>query len=207
LLVVEAVVLAMAWCIAAVVVQQRRYAARFAEQLGRNAMADERLRIARELHDVVAHSLTVITAKAAVTNYLIESHPDQVHDALTTIEKTGREALTEMRRVLGVLRVDHLAPPSAPGVSDLRELATRAAGSGVDTRLDVRGERPLPQALSLSVYRIVQEALTNVVKHAAPARCTVLVDITDDHVDIQVSDDGHGAPATAGGHGIIGMRE
>src|SRR5262249_41355274 len=93
LLLAEVVVLAAAWCVAAVVVGQRGYAARLADQRGRHAVAEERLRIARDLHDVVAHSLTVITAKAAVTNYLIESHPDQVRDALTTIETTGREAL------------------------------------------------------------------------------------------------------------------
>jgi signal transduction histidine kinase len=208
LLIAEVVVLAAASALAAVVVQQRRYAAWLAEQQGRTAVADERVRIARDLHDVIAHSLTVITAKAGVTNYLIESHPDQVRDALTTIEKTGREALTEMRRVLGVLRADQPAPQTAPGLSDLHDLAAQAAAVGVDTRLEVRGERPLQQALSLLAYRIVQEAVTNVVKHAAPARCTVVVDITDDRVDIQVHDDGHGAPASAGGgHGIIGMRE
>jgi signal transduction histidine kinase len=212
-----------AWTTGAAAREQRRYAARSAEELARRAVADERLRIARELHDVIAHSMALITAKAAVTNYLIDSRPQEARSALRLIESTGRGALTEMRRLLGVLRADGQAPPPpgspsdgtqiddvrapAPGLSGLEALADRATAAGVSTRLDISGERELPEAVALSVYRIAQEAITNVIKHAAPARCHIQVDLAGDRVAIDITDDGHIPPPTPGGHGLIGMRE
>ena len=184
-------------------------------------MADERLRIARELHDVITHSISLITVKASVANYLIDSRPDDVRDALTVIEDTGRRALTEMRRMLGVLRAgtDSAAPlPGdtgderlpAPGLADLAGLAGHAAEAGVHADLDVDPAPGLPDGVALAAYRIIQEALTNVVKHAAPTRCRVRVDRTARDVFIDVTDAGNirrTQHAAAGGHGFIGMRE
>jgi signal transduction histidine kinase len=217
-----AVVIVATWALGAAIREERRYAARSAAQLARQAVGDERLRIARELHDVVAHSMTLITVKAGVTHYLMDSHPQEARSALRVIEATGRNALTEMRRMLEVLRADSdIAPASGaddadddrapiPGLADLEPLATLAAEAGVRAHLQVRGSRDLPEGVALSAYRIVQEALTNVIKHAAPAQCRVLVDITDSDIALEVTDDGPGGrlrPVAAGGHGIIGMRE
>jgi signal transduction histidine kinase len=133
-----------------------------------------------------------------------------VRDALHTIETTSRGALDEMRRMLGVLRQgsvpDELGPP--PGVAELPKLIERAAAAGVAANLRVQGAEELPEGVQLSVYRIVQEALTNVVKHAAGARCRVTVEGTGGDVRIEVCDDGSAAVLPrAGGHGLIGMRE
>jgi Signal transduction histidine kinase len=217
-------VTAATWALGAAIREQRRYSARSAEQLARQAVADERLRIARELHDVVAHSMTLITVKAGVTHYLIDSQPQEARSALRVIEATGRNALTEMRRMLEVLRAD--TPPASgsgddgddgdddrapmPGLADLGALTALAAEAGVRADLCVRGGRELPEGIALSTYRIVQEALTNVVKHAAPTGCRVLVDLTDGDLVIEVTDDGPGnggRPTAEGGHGIVGMRE
>ena len=217
-----AVVIVATWALGAAIREERRYAARSAAQLARQAVGDERLRIARELHDVVAHSMTLITVKAGVTHYLMDSHPQEARSALRVIEATGRNALTEMRRMLEVLRADSDITPASgaddadddrapmPGLADLEPLATLAAEAGVRAHLQVRGSRDLPEGVALSAYRIVQEALTNVIKHAAPAQCRVLVDITDSDIALEVTDDGPGGrlrPVAAGGHGIIGMRE
>jgi signal transduction histidine kinase len=180
----------------------------------RQAVAEERLRIARELHDVVAHSMSLITVKAAVANHVAAQHPEQAREALQTIEAASRAGLAELRRMLGVLRSEDdpggdVTP--APTVADLAGLVERAASAGVTMSLDVRGADALPDAVGLAVYRIVQEAVTNVVKHAAPANCAVTVAVADGHVRIDVADDGS-APTpdeSAGmpGHGLIGMRE
>jgi signal transduction histidine kinase len=208
----SAAIIAAAWAMGAAAREQRRHAARVAEQLAERAVTEERLRIARELHDIVAHSMTLITAKAAVTNYLIETHPDQARSALQVIETTGRTALVELRHMLGVLRAGGNAPEPpdrtpVPSLTDLQALASRATAAGVPTSLRIRGDRELPEALALTVYRIVQEALTNVVKHAGPATCRVQIDLADDYVDIDVSDDGDASSGLAGGHGLVGMRE
>jgi signal transduction histidine kinase len=214
-------VLAAVWVVGAARRAQLRYEARSAQQATRRAVADERLRIARELHDVITHSMSLITVKASVANYLIDCRPEEVRAALALIETTGRSTLTEMRRMLGVLRADSdtvpLAPGDAgserapaPGLDDLAVLAELAAEAGVHVDLDVPAERDLPDGVALAAYRIVQEALTNVVKHAAPTRCRVRVGLTGHDVLIDVTDAGHGRraqPALTGGHGIIGMRE
>jgi signal transduction histidine kinase len=190
---------------------RRAYAASTAAQLAQQAVTDERLRIARELHDIVAHSLSLITVKAAIANHVATERPEEAQDALRIIADTSRSTLTEMRRLLGVLRSDggpELAP--TPGLAGLDELASRAGLAGVQVDLTVRGTGSLPDGVELSIYRIVQEALTNVVKHAAPARCRVTVDTDEHEARIEVVDDGPGVrtlPSTTQGHGLIGMRE
>ena len=209
-------VIAAGWALGAARRVQVESAARAAQQAAQRAVADERLRIARELHDVITHSMSLITAKAAVANYLIGAQPDGVGDALTVIEDTGRRALAEMRRMLGVLRSDtpgadpggERAP--APGLGDLAVLAERAGQAGVAVDLDVPAGDDLPEGVALAAYRIVQEALTNVVKHAAPTRCRVRVTRAGPEVLIEVTDAGGYRPArppAPGGLGIIGMRE
>jgi signal transduction histidine kinase len=196
-----------AWTIGRAVRERRASAARAARQLAERAAVEERLRIARELHDVVSHTLSLIGVKAAVANHVADAQPAEARDALRIIEATSRDAMTEMHRLLGVLRAPaELAPP--PDLAGLPALARRASMAGVQVDLDVRPAGELPPGVQLSVYRIVQEAVTNVVKHAAPARCRVLVDSTVDGVRVEVTDDG---PAVSRppvpGHGLIGMRE
>ena len=186
--------LGAAWTAGRAARERRAYAARSAEQLAHQAVTDERLRIARELHDIVAHSMSVITVKAAVANHVAESRPQEVRDALHAIEATSRGALTEMRRTLGVLRAGQPGAPvgfgPAPGLAELPELVDRAATAGVAAELDLVGGAELPDDLGRSVYRIVQEALTNVVKHAAPARCRVTVEADAGTVRVEVTNDG-----------------
>jgi signal transduction histidine kinase len=194
-----------------VVRERRAFAARDAERLAQQAVTEERLRIARELHDVVAHSVGLIAVKASVANHVIASRPQEARDALSVIEDASRDAMTEMRQLLGVLRsaeAPDLGP--APGLDGLAELAERARLGGVEVRLRVGDLSRVPPGVGLSVYRIVQEALTNVVKHAAPAASQVTVDDDGGCVRVEVLDDGPGRrtlPGAGTGHGLIGMRE
>ncbi|WP_244311870.1 sensor histidine kinase [Micromonospora taraxaci] len=204
------VMIAPAWVIGWLVRERRALAARQSDHLVRQATAEERLRVARELHDVVAHTLSLIVVKAAVANHVAEADPREAGAALRVIEETGRNALADVRRVLGVLREDTSYAP-APGLDELPALARQAAIGGVDVRLDVRREAPggvVPESVGLAVYRIVQEAVTNVVKHAAPAACQATVTVTPGEVRVEVTDDGRRPVLTGGeGHGLIGMRE
>jgi signal transduction histidine kinase len=189
------------------------------EQLAeaRRAMSEERLRIARELHDVVAHTMSVIAVQAGVANHVAAEHPEQAHRALSAIEETSRGALREMRALLGVLRSDGQpsqpgpdggGPAPVPGLGDLGTLVERAAEAGVHVDLDVRGERPaLSAGLELAGYRVVQEAVTNVIKHAGTGQCRVTVSYQPDGFVVEIEDDGRGFAGAAGGHGIAGMRE
>ncbi|WP_440083286.1 histidine kinase [Streptosporangium sp. LJ11] len=208
-----------AWIAGRAVRERRAYTARAAEQLADRAVAEERLRIARELHDVVAHSMSLIAVKAGVAHHVAAVRPEEATDALRVIETTSRSALAEMRQLLGVLRfgleADHdadlCAPPAlapSPGLAGLAGLVERASMAGVRVELDVRATG-LPEGVELSVYRIVQEALTNVVRHAAPARCRVSVEASGGEVRVEVADDGPGERVLPGGpgHGLIGMRE
>ncbi|WP_248963257.1 sensor histidine kinase [Sphaerisporangium perillae] len=207
-----------AWTIGRAVRERRLYLDRSATEFARRAVAEERLRIARELHDVVAHSMTLITVKAGIADHVADVRPQEARKALREIEAVSRSALTEMRHLLGVLRSEgdqeaatDLYP--APGLARLPELAERAALAGVRVELDVREVESLPEGLELSAYRIVQEALTNVVMHAAPARCQVTVRGVGRELRVEVLDDGPGTrllPGTAepaSGHGLVGMRE
>jgi signal transduction histidine kinase len=182
----------------------------------REQVAEERLRIARELHDVIAHSMSLITMQASVANYLVETRPQEAGKALSSIEATGRNTLREMRLILGMLRegdgdgtrqAADLAP--APGLDDVDRLIARTAEAGLRVEFQVNGtRRDLPVGVELAGYRIVQEALTNVLKHADARRGTVVVDYGPDAVRIEVTDDGRGAPDDAEpGHGLVGMRE
>ena len=273
--------LVIAWMTGYSVRQRRLYAVTLQDQAASSAVAEERLRIARELHDVVAHSMSVIAVQAGYGQYVIDRNPADAKDALGAIQATSRDALEEMRRMLGVLRQQdaapgpaladpgagavgrtsddpagvtaggtagrpgdgHPRPPAsvpgtgltraepaplapAPGLADLDRLIQRTRGAGVQVAVERSGRvRPVPAGVDLSAYRIIQEALTNVVKHASGGvRCTVSLGYVDEALEVRVTDDGGGSPALvpagvrAGlpgrgpvapgtGHGIIGMRE
>jgi signal transduction histidine kinase len=285
-LVVPPVLIAIiAWTFGYAAGQRRVYAAHLQDQAAASAVTEERLRIARELHDVVAHSMTVIAVQAGYGRHVIDAQPDKAGEALGAIQATSREALTDMRRMLGVLRRPGsepfgkrnepgdrggdrpagLAVPAgqgglaagarggnggtanraangageaaplapAPGLADLDRLAARIGHAGVLVDLRVRGSRrELPPGIDLSAFRIVQEALTNVVKHADTPSCRVTVSYGEDELFVEITDEGRGGhvPAVAGshgpgagggggagvvagggelagGHGLIGMRE
>jgi signal transduction histidine kinase len=187
---------------------QRQRAAAQREQV---AVREERVRIARELHDVVAHTLSVVTFQAGIGRKVGAARPDQALLALRSVEVTGRGALEELRRILGLLRDDTEGPSlaPAPGIGDLDELAENVRAAGVPVRLLVTGNTTaLPPAVALTVYRIVQEALTNVVKHAPGSDASVQLSAGADGVLITVTDNGRPSQAApAAGHGIVGMRE
>jgi signal transduction histidine kinase len=190
------------------------------EQRVRQAAIDERLRIARELHDIVAHAMSLISVRAGAARMVVEEHPDEAQTALSIIETTSRRALREMRRLVGVLRQpDDLGPADlepAPSLSLVGDLVRQSAEAGVHVDLNVTGDvRALPEGVDVSAYRIVQEALTNVVRHAGPTRARLRVDYGRDEVRIELLDEGQPALAgarppglaNAAGHGLVGMRE
>jgi signal transduction histidine kinase len=207
------------WFVGDSVRERRRYLAACREQeaeRGRLAVREERVRIARELHDVVAHTLSVVTFQAGVGRKIAASRPAEALLTLRAVEVTGRSALEELRRILGLLRDDDGEAPSlvpAPGVSDLDELARTVRAAGIPVTLAVAGEvAALPPAASLTVYRIVQEALTNVVKHAPGAHATARVQASRDGVLITVDNDRGtstpaGPPPEGARHGLVGMTE
>lgn len=184
------------------------------EEEARRAVADERLRIAQELHDVVAHSMGVIAVQAGAGVHVIDRDPHEAKRSLEAISETSRSTLTEIRRLLGVLRDDG-GPASyapAPGLADLAALADDVTATGVTTTLALDGViAAAPPGVELTAYRIVQEALTNVMKHGGPgATADVAVTVAADAVEIEVTDDGRGIDLAAppdGGHGLVGMRE
>jgi signal transduction histidine kinase len=178
----------------------------------RRAAAEEQARIARELHDIIAHNVSIMTVQAAAAGDAFERHPARVREALGAIESTGREALTELRRLLGAVRPDEgeTAFAPQPGLARLDALVDQVRAAGLTVELIVEGRRPeLPPSVDLSAYRIVQEALTNTLKHAGASRARVVVRQGDGALEIEVVDDGRGAvdDGAPGGHGIIGMRE
>jgi signal transduction histidine kinase len=200
----------------------RELAARAAEleaartELARHAVAAERLRIARELHDAVAHSMSVIAMHAGVARLAIGTKPESEAAALDVIERSSREALAEMRRLVTVLRYDNADSAErgpAPGVSQLHALVAGVVDAGVTVDVQTEGNLDgVPAGVSLAAYRVVQEALTNVVRHAGSTKARLDVRAGDDSVAIRVEDDGPAAgwqqPApSGGGHGTIGMRE
>ena len=241
-------VLIISWMIGYAVRQRRAYTARLRQQVAEAAVTQERLRIARELHDVVAHSMTVVAVQAGFGEYVFDRQPADARAALGAIQTVTREALTDMQRLLGVLRQGGdrgdgattgpgrrpgtapvnrseagapLAP--APGLADLDRLVSGTAGAGVRVEVRRTGQaRAIPPGIDLSAFRIVQEGLTNVVKHSGADRCRVGIIYGTDHLSVEITDPGQrsagraGVPARAGlaagagartGHGIAGMRE
>lgn len=175
-----------------------------------SAVTEERLRIARELHDVIGHSISVMTLHVGGVRRLLRPEQSKERAALEAVERTGREALVEAQRLFGVLRASEPDEPSpAPGLASVADLLEPARAAGVRAALTVTGQvRPLPVGLDLAAYRIVQEAVTNVLRHAAASRVDCTVDYRPAAVDLRVIDDGTGhAGAGPDGHGHIGMRE
>ncbi|WP_149184422.1 sensor histidine kinase [Streptomyces sp. TRM49041] len=229
--VVMAVPFALAWVLGDSVRTRRAYFAQLEERASRLerereaqakvAVAAERARIARELHDVVAHNVSVMVVQADGAAYVLDSSPDQARQALETISSTGRQALAEMRRLLGILRTgepeeagEYVPQPDAQQIEDLVE-QVRTAGLPVDFRIEGTPRR-LPSGVELTAYRIVQEALTNTRKHGGPdVGASVRLTYFDDGLGLLVEDDGRGAAhemyedggADGRGHGLIGMRE
>ena len=196
------------------VVQRRRLGEarmRHERDAAEAAIVEERARIARELHDVVAHAISVIVLQARGGRSLLDSEPHETRGALDTIEHTGQQALVEMRRLVGLLRASderlELAPQ--PTLSQLRHLVDQVRAAGLPVELSIEGSPvALPPGVDLSAYRIVQEALTNALKHAGPARARVRLAYSPEALDLEVSDDGAGAADGGdGGHGLVGMRE
>ncbi|HTT86596.1 MAG TPA: sensor histidine kinase [Acidimicrobiales bacterium] len=215
-----------AWFVGDSVRARRAYTAGLREQASQRAreeleraqrgVAEERLRIARELHDVVAHSLSVIAVQSGVGRHVIDDQPDQAKELLGSVESTSRSALTELRRMLGMLRQEDpgadLAP--APGIGDLGALANQVRAVDIGVTLDIEEpQRRYSSALELTVYRIVQEALTNVVKHAGPTSAHVVLRREGGALVVEVTDSGMGLTdgsvdqVTSVHHGIVGMRE
>ncbi len=206
------------WTAGYTVRQRRKYAVRLQEEAASKAVAEERLRIARELHDVVAHSMSVIAVQAGYGQYVIDTQPADARSALGAIQVTSREALEEMRRMLGALRhaveadaaeapADEALPADpagaplfpAPGLADLDRLLSRTASAGVQVNVKRLGlPMDLPASIDLSAYRIIQEALTNVVKHAQTNSCQVLIGYGLDELLVEITDNGAGLPALAG---------
>jgi signal transduction histidine kinase len=178
---------------------------------GERALQQERSRIARELHDIVAHHVSVITAQAAGAQRVLDAQPERARQALVAIETTGRGALIEMRRLLGLLQPPRgdavLDPP--PTLDQLPSLVERTERAGLPVRLSISGSpSELPPGMELNAFRIVQEALTNTLQHAGPSRASVELSYGVEALRIRVSDDGRGfVPGTDPGRGLIGMRE
>lgn len=214
-------VVTLAWVIGIVVRNAERRAAesrRLAIEIATEArtrtlaaIADERARIARELHDIVAHAVSVMVVQAGAAEQVIGDDPEYVRGALATIRSTGADALTEMRRVVSMLREseerDELRPQ--PGIEGMATLIEEARAGGLDVTFTVEGEpHPLAPGLDLATYRIAQEALTNVRRHALASRAEVTLFFTGSSVQLEVRDDGTGGSAESiVGHGLIGMRE
>ncbi len=185
-----------------------------AEHDARRRIDEERLRIARELHDVVAHTMATINVQAGVAVHVLADRPDAAAEALQTIKTASKEGLRELRAILNVLRQADEADPTqpAPGLAQLPALIDGAARAGLDTTLAVTGpERPLTAAVDLAAYRIIQESLTNTIRHAGPATAAVSLAYGEGELRVEVADTGRGPAPAAGtqetGHGLTGMRE
>ena len=184
------------------------------EENARRAVLEERVRIARELHDVVAHHVSVMGVQAGAARRVMGQQPEKAEEVLSSIEASSRQAVVELHRLLGFLRrpdqPDELAPQ--PDLAQLPELVARAGEGGLSVELSVAGEpRPLPRTLELSAYRVIQEALTNALKHSGGSTARLRLDYKPNVLEVEVCDDGRGsavrAPHHVGGHGLIGMRE
>lgn len=180
------------------------------ERNTRGAIAAERMRIARDLHDVVAHHVSVMGIQAGAARRVLDSDTGMARDALQTVEQTARTAISELRGLLGVLRADaETDSKTAPGLDDLPELLDNARAAGLEVTHGVYGDpRDVPSAVALSAYRVVQEALTNVVKHANASHVDVRMRFLESALEVEVADDGRGLHASGeSGFGLVGMRE
>jgi signal transduction histidine kinase len=210
-----AVTIVIAWLTGQSIRQNRLHAETLRAQAEAAAVTAERLRLARELHDMVAHSIGVIAIQAGTGSRVINTQPAEARNALAAIEATSREALAGLRSTLGTPRGPGPGPGPvlapfgpAPGLSGLGQLVTTAMRAGVRVDVRWRGQRrPLPAGIDQSAFRIVQEAVTNVVRHAGTGCCQVIIDQHDDEVAIEVTDDGRGGEVDGAGYGIAGMRE
>lgn len=179
------------------------------------AAVEERTRIAREMHDIIAHGMSSVVVQAQAAQSVVDTNPTKAREVLETIETIGRDSVDEMRRMLGVLRAnqDEIELEPQPGFTDLDQLARAAREAGVDVNVEISGNaRLLPPGLELTGYRVVQEALTNVIRHAGrPVQVDAHVEYNENSVEITVADDGLGAAVaatnTSSGHGLLGMRE
>jgi signal transduction histidine kinase len=184
--------------------------AREREERARAAVAEERARIARDLHDVVAHNVSVMVVQATAAEEVLAREPERARAPLLAIQETGTQALNEMRRLLGILRADdrELTLGRQPGLASLNALVGEFRDAGLPVEVSVEGEgRQLPPGVDLAAYRIVEEALTNALKHAGGAATRVSIRHADGTVELEVADDGPGPVGGDGGHGLIGMRE
>lgn len=204
--------LVVPFALGATVRSTREAAARTRVEQARRLADEERLRIAQEVHDVVGHGLAAINMQAEIALHLLPKRPEQAETALTAISRTSREALDELRVTLSVVRRDGATERApAPGLDQVAALTGRLHGTGLPVTLTVTGaQRTLPVAVDLAAYRVVQEALTNVLRHAGVATATVRIDYLPDAVTVEVLDSGRGGPEAAApgaGHGLTGMRE
>lgn len=208
----------IAWLIGDSMHQSRVHAEQVRTQAAAQAVTAERLRIARELHDMVAHTIGIVALQAGAARRVIDTRPELAREALGEVENASRETLSGLRRMLGALRraepgqapeATPLDPSPAPGLADIDRLAERTTAAGVHVEVRWRGERhTLPPEIGMSAYRIVQEAVTNVVRHAGTRSCQVTVDCRDEELAIEVVDSGNGpGRAAATGYGLLGMRE
>jgi signal transduction histidine kinase len=211
--------------VAAEALERARQAERTRDEVARSRVDAERLRIAREVHDTVAHAIAIINVQAGVTAYLLDKRPERAREALVTIEQTSAQALHEMRAVLGVLRDSNNGRVPRPGLGQVNALTAMAREAGLDIELEVTSSTtPLPSAVDHTAYRILQESITNVIRHVGRTRVTVALDYGTDILDVRVTDDGGrdasgdgagGPRPPAGavngsaepGRGIVGMRE
>jgi signal transduction histidine kinase len=178
-------------------------------ELARAAVGEERSRIARELHDIVAHSISVISVQAGAAEQYVDRDPARAREHLEAVRRSARDALTEMRRLTGVLRDDAASYEPQPGLERIPDLVEQARAAGLEVELVERGERrDLPPGVDLAAFRIVQEALTNARKHAGPVATTVRVTYAPDDVEVEVENAaGAGTGGDGSGHGLVGMRE
>ncbi|MEU9704303.1 sensor histidine kinase [Streptomyces sp. NPDC047981] len=203
--------LALAWTTGHLVQERRVHAETVRAQSAAQAVTAERLRIARELHDMVAHSIGIIAIQAGTGRRVIDTQPAEARNALAAIESTSRDTLAGLRRMLGALRATApegapLAP--APTLADVDRLVAHTEDGGVRADVEWRGDRrPLPADVELSAFRIIQEAITNVVRHAGTDECRVVIDYEEAGLSIEITDRGHGPAAAGTGYGITGMRE
>jgi signal transduction histidine kinase len=200
--------------ISGVLIRERReHAMAMRGQAEAHAVTAERLRIARDLHDMVAHSIGIIAIQSGAARRVMDTQPDKARNALAAIETTSQETLAGLRYMLGALRqasADADAADRVPvtGLADVDRLAAKAAEAGVQVEVRWIGrQRPLPPEIEVSAFRIIQEAVTNVIRHAGTPRCSVAVEFRDEELTVEVTDDGRGGASESTGYGLAGMRE